>query len=115
MFLFQLEELDIELNYIKELYELAEEYEIPIAEEDIDNYDVDNIFIMIVLLIQKFLIIFFLQRFSEELTTLRIEFDDIYNDQDNLVDNFVNTIDAQIIDMLQEVEKINIEAQVIIN
>jgi len=43
--LFQLEELDVELNYIKELYELAEEFEIPVAEEDIDNYDVNNIFI----------------------------------------------------------------------
>lgn len=42
-----MEELDIELNYIKELYELAEEYEIPIAEEDIDNYDVNNIIIIL--------------------------------------------------------------------
>lgn len=44
--LFQLEELDVELNYIKELYELAEEFEIPIADEDTDNYDVNNIFII---------------------------------------------------------------------
>jgi len=43
-FLFQLEELDVELNYIKELYELAEEFEIPVAVEDTDNYDVNNIF-----------------------------------------------------------------------
>jgi len=55
-----------------------------------------------------------LQRFSEELTTLQIEFEDICNDQDNLVDDFVKTIDSQIEDMLREVEKINIEAQVII-
>jgi len=53
-----LKELDIELNYIKELYELAEEYEIPIAEEDTDNYDVYNMFIIIVLLVQQFSIIF---------------------------------------------------------
>jgi len=39
-----LEELDVELNYIKELYELAEEFEIPVADEDTDNYDVNNIF-----------------------------------------------------------------------
>jgi len=44
--LFQLEELDVELNYIKELYELAEEFEIPIADEDTDNYDVNNIFMI---------------------------------------------------------------------
>lgn len=56
----------------------------------------------------------YLQKFSEELTTLQIEFEDICNDQDNLVDDFVKTIDPQIEDMLREVEKINIEAQVII-
>jgi len=44
--LFQLEELDVELNYIKELYELAEEFEIPIADEDTNNYDVNNIFMI---------------------------------------------------------------------
>jgi len=37
-----LEELDIELNYITELYELAEEFEIPVAEGDIENYDVNK-------------------------------------------------------------------------
>lgn len=45
--LFQLEEIDIELNYIKELYELAEEYEIPVSELDTDNYDVNYIIIVI--------------------------------------------------------------------
>lgn len=49
-FLFQLEELDVKLNYTKELYELAEEFEIPVSEEDIDNYDVNNIFIITELL-----------------------------------------------------------------
>lgn len=56
--LFQLEKIDIELNYIKELYELAEEFEIPVAERDIDNYDVNYIFITIVIIFQKNSIIF---------------------------------------------------------
>jgi len=59
-----LEEIDIELNYIKELYELAEEYEIPIAEGDIDNYDVNNI-IITVIYIQN-LSILFIYRNSQE-------------------------------------------------
>jgi len=52
-FLFQLEELDVELNYIKELYELAEEFEIPVYEGDTDNYDVNTIFILTVLFINS--------------------------------------------------------------
>jgi len=41
-------------------------------------------------------------------------FDDIYSDQNNLVEDFIKIIDSQIIEMLREVEQIYIEAQVII-
>jgi len=41
-------------------------------------------------------------------------FDDIYSDQNNLVEDFIKIVDSQIIEMLREVEQINIEAQVII-
>lgn len=41
-------------------------------------------------------------------------FEDIYSDQNNLVDDFIRTTDSQILEMLREVEQINIEAQVII-
>lgn len=40
--IFQLDEIDKYQNYIKELYDLAKEFDVPVPDEDIDNYDVND-------------------------------------------------------------------------
>jgi len=37
-----LEELDKNQNYIRELYDLAEKFEVLVPDEDIENYDVNS-------------------------------------------------------------------------
>jgi len=40
--IFQLDEIDKNRNYIRELYDLAEKFEILVPDEDIDNYNVNS-------------------------------------------------------------------------
>lgn len=43
-----MDELDNNLNYIRDLYDLADEFDVPVPEEDIDSYYVNNIRVFIV-------------------------------------------------------------------
>lgn len=56
----------------------------------------------------------YLQKFSDSLNSLQTIFEQINNEQDKLITEFVKKIDIHIIDMLREVDQINIEANVII-
>jgi hypothetical protein len=49
------------------------------------------------------------------LTNLHTTFDEINNEQDKLISEFVKKIDIHITDILRDVNQINIEANVIVN
>lgn len=113
--IFKLEEIDNVLNYIRDLYDLAKEFEVPVPEDDIENYNV-NIIITKYEIIDNFKLnnIQF-QKFSIVLTSLRTTFEEINNEQDKLIDEFEKKIDIHIEDILREVNRINIEANVMDN
>lgn len=54
----------------------------------------------------------YLQKFADALTTLHTAFEDINNEQDKLIGEFVKKIEIHITDMIQDVEQINAEANV---
>lgn len=56
----------------------------------------------------------YFQKSSNALNNLQTTFDEIKNDQDKLVSEFVKKVDNYMLDMLRELDQINIEANVII-
>lgn len=45
LLVFQVNEIDDRQNYIKDLYSLADEFEVPVPEEDTESYNVNIIVI----------------------------------------------------------------------
>lgn len=60
----------------------------------------------------KFKYNIYLQKFTDALTTLHTVFEDIYNEQEKLIGDFVKKIEIHITDMIKDVEQINAEANV---
>ncbi|XP_050439994.1 dynein axonemal heavy chain 6-like [Adelges cooleyi] len=83
----RLEELDNHLSYLRDLYDLADEFQVPIPDEVMENY----------------------YSFTDALSVLQATIERINSEQAYLTDEFCKKIDINILNLFHEVDKINSE------